>query len=60
MACKTFICQTINNLTGSYISLVNEEDFLKDPQKYIEKAYEKCQNIDNYDITKQKVIYARQ
>jgi hypothetical protein len=48
------ICQTVNSLTGFYISLVNEEDFLNDPQKYIENAYEKSQNIDNYDITKQR------
>ena len=48
MVRKTFICQIINNLTGLYIiSLVNEEDFLNNPQKYIEKVYEKCQNIDN-------------
>jgi hypothetical protein len=31
-----------------------EEDFLNDPQKYIENAYDKSQNIDNYDITKQR------
>ncbi|MDR2441732.1 MAG: TIR domain-containing protein [Planctomycetaceae bacterium] len=48
------ICQTVNNLTGSYISLINEEDFLNDPQKYIDNAYNKSQSIDNYDITKQR------
>lgn len=48
------VCQTVNSLTGSYISLVNEDEFLNDPQKYIENAYQKSQNISNYDITKQK------
>lgn len=48
------VCQTVNSLTGSYISLINEDDFLNDPQKYIENAYKKSQNTDNYDITKQR------
>jgi hypothetical protein len=48
------VCQTVNSLTGSYISLVNEDDFLASPQKYIENAYQKSQNINNYNITKQK------
>ena len=50
--CNT--CQSINALTGSYISYVQEESFLKDPQKYIENAFEKSENIDEYDLTKQK------
>ena len=45
-------CKTINALTGSYIALVNEEDFLKKLDFYIENAYEKSKNIDNYDICK--------
>ena len=48
------VCKTVNSLTGSYISLINEDDFLNDPQKYIENAYKKSQNINNYDITKQR------
>jgi len=48
------VCQTVDSLTGSYISLVNEDDFLNDPQKYIENAFQKSQNINNYDITKQR------
>ena len=31
-------CRTINRLTGNYISLIKEADFLADPQKYIEKS----------------------
>ena len=38
---------------GSYISLVKEEFFLKDPSKYIEQAYSKTINVKkNYNITK--------
>ncbi|OEF98947.1 hypothetical protein BHF71_10575 [Vulcanibacillus modesticaldus] len=47
-------CKTVDVLTGSYIALVNEEDFLSDPQKYIDNAYDKCINISGYDITKTK------
>ena len=45
-------CKTVNALTGSYISIVEEEDFLSDPDKYIENAYNKCQNISNYKLSK--------
>lgn len=45
-------CKTVDALTGSYISLVKEDDFLADPNKYIENAYEKSQNLWNYNISK--------
>ena len=45
-------CKTVNALTGSYIAIVTEDDFLADPNKYIENAYDKCQNISNYKISK--------
>ncbi|SDD70216.1 TIR domain-containing protein [Sporomusa acidovorans] len=45
-------CKTIDALTGSYISLIEEEDFLSNPQKYIDNAYEKSQNISGYEISK--------
>ncbi|MBE0067697.1 TIR domain-containing protein [Thermoanaerobacterium thermosaccharolyticum] len=48
--CKT--CKSFDQLDGSYISYIKEEDFLNDPQKYIENAYNKSKNTDNYDITK--------
>lgn len=51
-SCDT--CKTINSLTGSYISYVKEEDFLGDAQKYIENAYDKSENSDNYELVKQK------
>jgi hypothetical protein len=47
-------CKTINALTGSYISYVEEETFLADPQKYIENAFEKSEDVDRYTLTKQK------
>ena len=47
-ACKH--CKTYSQLEGSYISLIEEEDFVSDPNKYIENAYGKCENIDNSDL----------
>ncbi|WP_371377418.1 TIR domain-containing protein [Sporomusa aerivorans] len=47
-------CKTIDALTGSYIALVTEEDFISNPRKYIDNAYEKCQDIDGYIISKTK------
>lgn len=47
-------CRTINRLTGNYISFIKEADFLADPQKYIENAWEKSQNPDEYRIVKQE------
>lgn len=46
-------CKTVNALTGSYIAYVTEEDFLADPDKYIENAYEKSENdASGYKLTK--------
>ena len=45
-------CKTVDSLMGSYISLVEEEDFLANPNKYIDNAFDKSKNINNYDITK--------
>jgi hypothetical protein len=50
--CET--CKSINALTGSYISYIVEETFLADPQKYIENAFEKSEDVDGYDLTKQR------
>ena len=47
-------CKTYSQLDGSYISLVDEEDFITDPNKYIENAYSKSQSLDNYKLSKQK------
>lgn len=49
------ICKTVNSLTGSYISFVEEEDFLANPQRYIDNAYNKSENdAAGYDLTKQR------
>lgn len=38
---------------GSYISLVTEDEFLRVPNTYIERAYEKIDEKDNYEIVKE-------
>lgn len=46
------ICKTVNALSGSYIAYVEEEDFLSNPQKYINNAYDKSENdAAGYDLT---------
>ena len=47
-------CKTVDALIGSYIALVTEEEFLRDPQKYINNAFDKSKNISQYMITKTK------
>ena len=47
------VCKTVNSLTGSYIAYVEEEDFLANPSKYIDNAYDKSENdASGYDLTK--------
>lgn len=47
------VCKTVNSLSGSYIAYVEEEDFLSNPQKYINNAYDKSENnADGYDLSK--------
>lgn len=41
-SCKE--CKTVDSLTGSYITLVTEDEFLRKPQKYIDNAYDKSEN----------------
>lgn len=45
-------CQTVDALNGSYIALIDENDFLSDPSKYIENAFEKSQRLWNYTLCK--------
>ena len=47
-------CQIIDRLAGSYISIIEEEEFLDNPQKFIDNAYEKGENTVNYSLTKQR------
>ena len=45
-------CKSINSLTGSYISFVDEDTFLKDIDTYINNAYSKSENdASGYIIT---------
>lgn len=47
------VCKTIDPLTGSYISYVEEEEFLRRPRKYIDNAYDKSENdAEGYDLVK--------
>lgn len=49
------ICKTVNALTGSYIALVEEEDFLANPTKYIDNAFDKSENnASGYILCKQR------
>jgi hypothetical protein len=47
-------CKTVDALTGSYISFVEEETFLNNPQKYINNAFDKSEEIDGYELTKKR------
>lgn len=49
-ACES--CRTVNSLNGSYIALVGQDDFIADPTRYIENAYDKSQKLWNYDLWK--------
>ncbi len=46
-------CKSINWLWGSYISIINEDEFISDPSRFIENAFEKSQRLWNYRLTKQ-------
>lgn len=48
------VCENVDFLTGSYISLIKEDDFLNNPNKYIENAYVKSKNTKNYSISRKK------
>ncbi len=47
-------CETYNSMNGSYISYFTEEYFLKNPQYYIDNAFDKSEKTDNYNLTRQK------
>lgn len=47
-------CKTVDKLKGSYISLIEEDVFLKDPFPYIENAYNKREQSNDYEIIKEK------
>jgi len=50
-SCNT--CKTVDALTGSYISYIEQETFLSNPIKYIDNAFDKSENdAQGYEITK--------
>ncbi len=49
-------CKTYSQLDGSYIAIIDEEDFLKDPDKYIENAYSKSEAAEEFDLVKQRNV----
>jgi hypothetical protein len=51
-SCPT--CKTFDQLRGSYISLIEEDRFLADPNKFIENAYEKSKKITDYELVKKR------
>ena len=51
-SCPT--CKTFDQLNGSYISIIEEDRFLNNPQYFIENTYQKSKNIKNYILSKQR------
>lgn len=48
-------CKTYDWLDGSYITFVEEETFLSDPEKYINNAYDKSENdASGYNLVKER------
>lgn len=47
-------CKSYDRLTGSYISLIEQDEFLGDPNRYIENAYQKSNNLWKYKISKEE------
>ncbi|MDE0034004.1 MAG: TIR domain-containing protein [Deltaproteobacteria bacterium] len=47
-------CKSHSQLEGSYISLIDESDFLADLDKYIDNAYQKAERYDEFNLTKQR------
>lgn len=47
-------CKIYDQLNGSYISLIDEGDFISDPGKYIENAYEKSEEAKDFNLSKQR------
>ena len=49
------ICKTYDWLYGSYIEYIEEDEFLSNPQRYIDNAYDKSENDANgYKLEKQR------
>lgn len=50
--CACSCCKSIDWLEGSYISIISEDEFISNPNRFIENAYEKSQRLENYRLTK--------
>lgn len=51
-SCTT--CKTFDWLEGSYMSLIDEDTFLKDHTKYIENAYDKSKIITEFGVQRER------
>lgn len=47
-------CKCVSQIEGSYIALVDEADFLNDPNKYIENSFNKSENLGDFELIKQR------
>ncbi|EOI2259039.1 TIR domain-containing protein [Enterobacter cloacae] len=47
-------CKSYDQMSGSYISLIEEHRFLENPSYYIENAHEKSKMIVNYELSKKR------
>lgn len=47
-------CNTFDFLNGSYITMVDEDEFLTYPNYYIENAYNKSEDVSKYILTKER------
>ena len=47
-------CKSYDSLAASYMSIVDEGVFLQDPQRYIDNAFYKAENSDDFDLVKQR------
>lgn len=48
------VCCTYDSLKGSYISLINEDDFLRDPSYYIDNAFDKREKLVDFKLCKSR------
>lgn len=47
-------CDTYDFMNGSYITLVDEDNFLLTPNYYIDNAYDKSKKLSNYILRKER------
>ncbi len=47
-------CRAYDGLADSYMSIIDEDDFLAEPQRYIDNAFEKSENSAKFTLRKQR------